>query len=464
MPESTDPSTYEIGSLLSRLRKEGTQRVKLALCDIDGVLRGKYLSFHKFAKVLESAGGYCDCVLGWDVNDELYDNVEFTGWHTGYPDALFRLAPETERLIPGENVPFFLGEFVAPDGKALHPICPRSLLKRVLGLAEEMGYGVVASAEYEFFVFAETPHSVREKGFRNLKPLTPGMFGYSTLRNSVHSELFNGLMDYCQALGIPIEGLHCETGPGVWEAAIAHTDALAAADRAVLFKTFAKVFFQKHECMATFMAKCSMDYPGQSGHLHQSLIDKKTGKPVFHNADGRFQMSDTMEHYLGGVQKYLRAFLCMVAPTINDYTRLVKGAWAPTASTWGCENRTTGIRVISGSSSSQRLELRVASAAANPYLALAASLGAGLLGIREKCRPENPITGNAYAHQESLPQGLRFPGNLRDAIAPLRESGAAREIFGEAFVDHFCATREWEVRQYEKTVTDWQLKRYFEII
>jgi len=345
--------------IIARYHDEGVTRVKLAFTDIDGVQRGKYVSIDKFASIVTGGAGMCDCVLGWDVDDQLYDNAAFTGWHTAFPDAAYVVDLATERRLPDEGgVPMYLVEFVDGEG-GLHPIGPRSVLKRVLKRAESMGLAAKLAFEYEFFLFDETPHTIREKGYRDLTPLTPGNFGYSVLRSSTESGLFNGLMDYCLAMDMPIEGLHCETGAGVWEAALEVDEALVAADKAALFKTFSKVFFQKHGCVATFMAKWSMDFPGQSGHVHQSLYDPETGKGLFLDPSGDSGMSATMRHYVAGQQAYLKPLLAMAAPTINSYTRLVKGAWAPTTATWGVENRTTALRVIPGSEKSQRVEVRV---------------------------------------------------------------------------------------------------------
>ncbi len=450
--------------LISRYEKEGIDRVKLAVTDIDGVLRGKYLSLEKFKTALSGTSGFCDCVFGWDLEDQLYDNAIFTGWHTAFPDALYRIDPATERRLADEDgIPFFIAEFVTEAGQK-HPICPRSRLKAVLEVAQEMGYSPKLAFEYEFFVFKETPQSARDKNYCNLVPLSPGNFGYSLLRTLSHSDLFNDLMDYCNAHLFALEALHCETGPGVWEAAIAVDDALQAADKAVLFKTFAKAFFQKRDMMATFMAKWSMDYPGQSGHCHQSLFDSKTGASLFFNADAAHGMSRLMEHYVAGLQHHMRPFLTLTAPTINSYTRLVKGAWAPTAATWGLDNRTVALRVITGSEKSQRVEFRVGAADANPYLVAAANIAAGLLGIRDKLSLGERTISNAYEHQDELPEAYQLPGNLRDATRDLLQSDAAREMFGEEFVTHFAASRDWEVREYERTVNDWQLQRYFEII
>lgn len=449
---------------IRQLEAEGIKQVKIALTDIDGVLRGKYLSLKKFKSIAKATGGFCDCVFGWDCNDQLYDNTTFTGWHTAFPDAQYRIDLLSERRVPGEeDTPFYLVDFVG-KGNASHPICPRSLLKRVLQQAESVGFGVKYSYEYEFFVFKETAHSIREKSYRDLTPLSPGNFGYSVLRNVWLSDLFNEFMGFFRRLDIELEGLHCETGPGVWEAAIQYDTGIQAADKANLFKTFTKTFFQKKEMLANFMAKWSMDYPGQSGHLHLSLYDIETGKPVFFDAGKPACMSDTMQQFTAGMMEYMKPFLVLSAPTINSYTRLTKGAWAPTAATWGVDNRTTAIRAIPGDENSQRLEFRIGAADGNPYLVAAAVIGAGLKGVEENLVLGEPLTGNAYEVQETLPKEVQLPTNLRDATRLFDASEEARALFGSEFVDHYVSTREWEVREYEKHVTDWQLSRYFEII
>jgi glutamine synthetase len=443
-----------------RLVEEGGHaNVKVGVADIDGVLRGKYLSREKFFSALEKGFGFCDVIVGWDSNDQLYDNVTYTGWHTAYPDAAARLLPETGRVLPFENgLPFFLSE-LAGDAEA---ICPRGLLRRVLRRAEDMGFAVSAAFEYEFFVFDETPDSVREKGYRDLKPLTPGYFGYSVLRSSVHAEFYRELLDTCRAMDMPLEGLHTETGPGVLEAAITVDEALLAADKAVLFKTFTKVIAQRRGLMATFMAKWSNSWPGQSGHIHISLQDRATGKPLFHDAERERGLSQTMHHFIGGQQALMPEILGMVASTVNSYSRLIPGFWAPTSATWGIENRTTALRAIPGSPSAQRVEYRVAAADANPYIALSAALASGLWGVAKKIEPQEPITGNAY--EVAAPPDLELPRTLWDAAQRLKRSDIARDLFGDAFVDHFAATREWEEREFRKHITDWELARYFEII
>jgi glutamine synthetase len=440
------------------LSERGIQHVKVGVFDGDGILRGKYLSREKFLGALDKGLGFCDVVLGWDSNDQLIDGLTFTGWHTAYPDAQVRVLLGTRREIPFEpRTALFLAEFA---GRA-EAVCPRAALRRVLQRAAGLGYAVSAAVEYEFFMFAETPETVREKGYRQLRPMTPGMFGYSMLRSSVHADLYQELLDLGEAMRFPIEGLHTETGPGVLEAALQYCDALEAADRAALFKTFTKVLAQRRGLMATFMAKWSNSYPGQSGHLHVSLR-KSGGGTVFHDPTQPHDMSDAMRWFVGGQQALMPELLSMVACTVNSYSRLVPGFWAPTSATWGVENRTTALRVIRGGPSSQRVEYRIAAADINPYIALAAAIGSGLWGIEQRIEPDPAIEGNAYDRDHPPPR--RLPGTLAEAAQRLAASATARTLFGDAFIEHYAATRQSEEREFRKAITDWELARYFEII
>jgi glutamine synthetase len=440
------------------VEERGLLHVKVGVFDNDGVLRGKYIDRDKFFAALDQGLGFCDVVLGWDSNDQQYDNVSFTGWHTAFPDAQVRLLPQSCRALPLEgDMLLFLGEF---SGGA-EEVCPRAVLRRVLQRADGMGYGALAAAEFEFFLFNETPDSVRDKGYRGLKNLTPGYFGYSILRTGVHVELYQALLQLGADMRMPIEGLHTETGPGVIEAALHYSEALEAADRAALFKTFVKVLAQRRGLMATFMAKWSEKLPGQSGHLHLSLV-RADGAAVFYDDSRPQTISDELRWFVGGQQALMPELLAMVAATVNSYSRLVPGYWAPTAATWGVENRTCALRVIQGGPKSQRVEYRIAAADINPYLAIAAAIGSGLWGIEHRIEPDEPLTGNAY--ERSVPARRQLPRTLGEAAHRLARSRAAQQLFGAAFVAHFAASREWEEREFRRAVTDWELARYFEII
>jgi glutamine synthetase len=440
------------------VEERGLAHVKVGVFDNDGILRGKFIDRPKFLAALEKGLAFCDVVLGWDSSDQLYDNITFTGWHTAFPDARVRLLLETCRSLPLEgNMLLFLGEFTG----SAEEVCPRATLRRVLRRAAAMGYGANAAAEYEFFLFRETPASVRQKNYRDLENLTPGSFGYSVLRSSVHAELYQELLKLAADMRMPIEGLHTETGPGVIEAALHYTEALEAADRAALFKTFTKVLAQRRGLMATFMAKWSEKLPGLSGHLHVSLA-RKDGASAFHDEAAPHTMSQEMRWFVGGQQALMPELLAMVASNVNSYSRLVPGYWAPTSATWGVENRTCALRVILGGPKSQRIEYRIAAADINPYLALAVAIGSGLWGIEHRVEPDEPITGNAY--ELKLPTKRQLPRTLTEAAERLAHSKAAQELFGAPFVSHFAASREWEEREFRRAVTDWELARYFEII
>lgn len=440
------------------INEKNPKHVKVGFFDIDGVFRGKYIAKDKFLSALDDGYGFCDAVLGWDVSDELYDNSKFTGWHTGFPDAGLRIIPESGMILPfDKDTVFFSSEF---SGRS-EEICPRAVLRRVLSRAEEMGFAAKAAMEFEFFMFQETPDSLEAKSFQNLQTLSPGNFSYSAIRSIVFEDLYHDILDTFDSIGIELEGLHAETGPGVVETAIAVDDALAMADKASIFKAFMKILAQKRGLMATFMAKWNQQLSGQSGHTHMSLWSLD-GTPRFYDPNGPYQMSQTMRHFLGGQCKYLREFAALIAPNINSYSRLTPGYWAPTAATWGVDNRTVGIRVIPGSEKSHRLEYRTPGSDVNPYLSMAAAIGSGLLGIQHKIEPGEISTGNAY--EADVPIERQLPTNLESAGILFGQSDAARDLFGDAFVTHFSDSRIFEARQYGRAVTDWELRRYFEVL
>jgi glutamine synthetase len=458
-PRASSETQRDTQLALKKIDESAAAKVKVAATDIDGVLRGKYLNKDKFTSAIEGGFGFCDVVFGWDMTDSVYDNTTVTGWQHGFPDAMVRLDLATARHVPwDDHVPFFLGDFVTGNGDP-YPVCPRQTLKRVLRRAEKLGVQPMCGLEFEWFNFAETPHSWAQKKGVDPTPLTPGMFGYSLLRANANRGYFNALMDQLLQFRVPIEGLHTETGPGVYEAAIQFSEALECADRGVLFKTGAKEIGAQYGITPSFMAKWSAQYPGCSGHLHQSLSDGK--KNLFYDAKGRAGMSKLFESFLAGQIAALMQFAPMFWPTVNSYKRLVDGFWAPVKPTWGVDNRTASFRVIPGSPKSTRLETRCPGSDINPYLAVAALLAAGLHGIEKNLKlTAKPITGTNQG-AENIP---RAPRSLKETTEIFRRSDLARDWFGDLFVDHFAATREWEWRQWQDAVTDWELKRYFEII
>jgi glutamine synthetase len=450
-------------SIASDLEARGVTRIKIGGYDIDGVLRGKYVSLDKLRSALAGGFGFCDVIFGWDIADVLYDNAKVTGWHTGFPDAQAVLDPTTLRMLPWEpGTAAMLADFRDEHGGP-HPACPRSLFRTVVDRAARMGFEVKFACEYEFFLFHETPHSLHEKGFSHLTPLTPGMFGYSWVREGQQGKLMADILDGMRAFDVELEGLHTETGPGVYEAAIRYDDALRAADKAALFKAAMKQIAHNHGLSVTFMAKWNASLPGSSGHLHQSLW--RDGKNAFADLATEHKISETMRHYIGGQVALMPELTALYSPTINSYKRYVPGVWAPLTATWGLENRTTAIRVIgAGNDKATRVEYRQTAADINPYLAMATCLAAGLYGIEHRIEPPAPVQGDAGDGTAGDPSRRPLPRTLAEATSLLAESRQAREILGEVFVDHYVRTRQWEVRQYERAVTDWELARYFEAI
>jgi glutamine synthetase len=439
------------------LEQQGYNKAKIGGFDVDGILRGKYVSLTKLRSALSKGFGFCDVIFGWDIVDVLYDNVTVTGPHSGYPDAMAVLDPKTLRKIPWEpGVAALLCDFRDTEGGP-HPACPRSLLKRMIERAENLGFEPRFGSEYEFFLFRETRDSLVSKGFRGLVPLDPGMMGYSWVRTGQDAELMRDIFEGLRDFDVELEGLHTETGPGVYEAAIRYDDALRAADKAALFKTAVKQIAHRHGLTVTFMAKFNEKLPGCSGHLHQSLW--QGGKNAFYDARAPNGISQLMRHYMGGQLALMQELTAMISPSINSYKRYVPGVWAPLVAAWGIENRACAIRVIGGDPGAMRIEFRQSAADMNPYIAMAACLGAGLWGIEHSTEPPPEAQGDPG---ESGP--LALPRTLRDATTRLAASTAAREIFGADFVDHYVRTRDWESRCYERAVTDWELARYFETI
>lgn len=436
--------------------------IKFGVVDIDGVLRGKMISKKKFLESIDQNVGFCNVIFGWDVNDQVYDESKVTGWHTGFPDSSATIDLSTYRVVPwNDNIPLFLADFHHSD--ELSDICPRTLLTRIGDRCRSAGFIPKFASEYEWFNFFETPQSLKQKRMVDPEPLTPGMFGYSMLRSSQYYEFMNGIVSQLEKIGVPVEAIHTETGDGVYEACIEYSDLIEAADRSMLFKSGVKEIAFQHDIIASFMAKWSDDLPGCGGHIHQSLWNSDESDNLFYGSgsgSGK-KLTPILEHYIAGQLHCLPDILPMYAPTVNSYKRFVSGSWASTSVSWGRSNRTTALRVIPGGEESARLETRVPGADANPYLSMAAALASGLYGIENKLTLNIPETrGNEYQNTKSKV----LPTTLRDATIRMKSSELASKLFGEAFVDHFVYTREWEWDQFSKRVTDWELKRYFEII
>ncbi|KAL5529202.1 hypothetical protein ACEPAG_5176 [Sanghuangporus baumii] len=461
-------------------------KVKVAGIDVDGVLRGKFMSKDKFLSAASSDGfGFCSVIFGWDIHDTVYSReLLISNKDNGYRDVIAQIDLSTYRRIPWEgNVPFFLISFLDPDTREPLCVCPRSVLRKVAQKAEDMGWNCFAGVEYEYFQFKETPNTLAEKQFTNLNPLTPGMHGYSLLRTQLNNEYFAGLFDESLKFEVPIEGHHTETGPGVYETALAYTHATRIADNAILFKYVAKSVGMKLGIVPSFMAKPWGNLPGCGGHIHVSLRDQ-SGKNVFGISEEELKnggrknvkysdlkyVSQECEWFLAGVLDGLTDVMPTLVPTINGYKRLVGGEafWAPNAVTYGYDSRAASIRIISPPSappSATRLEVRVPGADLNPYFALSAIFSLGLRGIEKKLEPGPPVTH--FKPEDCLSGKVKMLStSLETATKEMMKFGSiAREaaVFGDDFVEHFGGTRQHEVKLWNEAVTNWEVERYLEL-
>ncbi|KAG6829637.1 hypothetical protein H0H92_003970 [Tricholoma furcatifolium] len=457
-------------------------KVKVAGIDVDGVLRGKFMSKEKFLSAASSDGfGFCSVIFslmrdrsGWDIHDAVYSReLLISNKKNGYRDIIAKIDLSTYRRIPWEdNVPFFLVSFFDPETKQPLVVDPRGILKIATERAAKLGGECLAGVEYEYFNFKETPTSVVEKNFTSLTPLTPGNHGYSLLRTQLNNEYFQALFDEATRFRISIEGHHTETGPGVYETALAYTSALKMADNAILFKYLAKSVGMQHGVIPSFMAKPWGNLPGCSGNGKNLFAvaesDREHGRKDAQYNDIRF-MSPLGESFLAGVLDGLPDVMPMLVPTINGYKRLVGGEafWAPNAVTYGYDSRAASIRILAPPSvppSATRLEVRVPGADMNPYFALSAIFLLGLRGIEKNLKLPCPPIGQMTAEDKASGKVQMLPTSLEAATQRMmRPESIAREVFGNDFVDHYGGTRNHEVRLWNQAVTNWEVERYLEL-
>ncbi|KAK6821139.1 glutamine synthetase [Apiospora arundinis] len=467
---------------LSELLKDDN-KVKLAGIDVDGQLRGKIVSKKKFLSVAKSGLGFCSVIFGWDMHDLLYiEELKVSNKENGYHDILAEVDLKSFRRIPWENnVPFFLLNFLDPDTQ--EPICadPRGLLKVQLAKLKAKGLDGMAGGELEFFQFKLPPNETSPASFLQNNPahalpsLTEGMFGYSVTRPVHNQDYYYDIYDTCAKFNCDIEGWHTESGPGVFEAALEFGQVSEMADRVSMFKYVVKSVATKYNIAPCFMAKPRSGLPGNSGHVHFSIVDKE-GKNLFYretkDENAPFEdaayLSDMGRQFLAGLIEGLPYIMPMLAPTINSYKRLVENFWAPVTVSWGLEHRAASIRLISPPTAkpgATRFELRVPGADANPHFVMAALMGLGWRGVEKKLELTTPPLGKGEDVGGGADQGIRLAKSLKEATDMfMSKDSIAREVFGDDFVEHFGGTRRHEIRVWDEAVTEWEIKRYIETV
>ena len=441
------------------IAERGIEVVKVGGADMDGIFCGKRILTSHFLEGCRGGGfPQCDVIFGWDIQQRLIDGLAIGSAKTGFADIQMRPDLSTFRTVPWEEgAATVICDYAHEDGRPVE-VAPRQVLRRVVERAESAGYRPRMAVELEIRLFREDQESLRAKGYRALRPLSPGLNCYSIPHATMDEDVVGRIRKLMIDFGVPVEGYNREHGEGMYEINLHYADALNAADDALLYRSGTKEIAAQAGIVPTFMAKYDDQLDGCSGHVHQSLWSANGDENLFWNADAPHHASEQMRAYAAGVLATLPEFMLMYAPNINSYKRFVAGSWAPTTVTWGFDNRTTALRFITGSRTADRIENRVPGADVNGYLGFAASLAGGLYGLERGLTCPPPIEGDAYSATEAP----ALPRTLHEAVERFDASALAREYFGSEFVEHYVRMRRWEVAAFQRAVTDWERQRYFE--
>jgi glutamine synthetase len=435
------------------LRENRLETVLAAGVDQAGVLRGKRLTAAYFLDVAEQGLTVPWSILNTGPMDEAAPGVLDTGIPNvvGVPDLATLTVAGWE-----ENAAIVMMDWRWPGGSPC-PYCPRSELRRQVAAAAAMGFEARFALELEFYVLPTPIAAVRAGKWASVEPAAVDVHCYALYEGHFHEPLFAALRrDFPEA----IEGGGPEWGRGQFEINLRPRDPLAMADLAVRFKTAVKQRAAALGQSATFMAKLREDLSGNSGHIHQSLIERASGRPAFHDGSDPSRMSPVMRGYLAGqLDALLPTTLCF-APYVNSYKRFRDESLAGILAGWGVDNRTVGLRALTTSPGSCRVEHRIGGADLNPYVAFAAALGAGLRGVRQGLPLPEPLTGNAY-RAEGIP---RVPPSLADAVALFERSAVVREILAAPFAENLAVVARLELEAFATIVTDLERRRCFEMV
>ncbi len=425
--------------------------------DMQGRLIGKRVTGHFFVDHAVGELHACDYLLTVDMEMEPVPGYKAASWAQGYGDFGIKTDLNTLRRVPWlPGTALALGDCVDHDGNDL-PHAPRSILKRQVARAREKGYVAMMASELELYVIDESFASARAKNYRDLEIASWYSEDYHIFQTTKEEELIRAIRNAMDAAGIEVEFSKGEWGPGQEEINLRYADAVEMADRHTIYKNGAKEIAHLQGKAITFMAKWRHDLAGNSCHLHSSLWDAETGAALFHDPAEPMGMSKLFRHYLAGQLALATEMTYFFAPYINSYKRFQAGSFAPTKAIWSRDNRTAGFRVL-GEGAGTRVECRVPGGDANPYLAFAATLAAGLYGIENELELEPIFEGDAYEGKDIR----EIPKTLREAVEALDKSTVLRDALGDDVVDHYVHTGRWEQAEFDRRVTDWEVIRNFE--
>ncbi len=448
------------------LAQRNIEWVKTEGISVDGLVIGKHIRRNQFEKSLPLGNAITELVFGYDLGGTPY----LAWWDEWRRDALgdFHQRPDLDTLVVPADRPHtanVLCDTVDLAGDPL-PVCPRSTLKRVIRQLDELGFTAKAAFEIEAMVYTQSPQEARAAHYRDLTPLAhPAHLGYLHYNSRHQLAYIDAVLERLDALGIPVEGWHDEAGPGQFEINLDPADPLTACDRVVRLKQVLREVALEQGRSVTLMAKASQEY-GNGLHVHHSL--SREGEPVFYAPDGE-HLSSTSLHWIGGMMATMPAATSIFCPTINSFRRMVGFAAAPTVASWGEDNKSTALRVLSRAPRSARIENRVSGGDANPYLVLATVLAGGIAGLRHTLDPPPALEVSGWGLPDGWPH---LPTSITKAADELSRDVLLREVLGDAFCDFWVNTRRWEWLMFHTTggdasattVTQWELDRYFELV
>jgi len=449
-PIVSRPDSFSFADLERWLDEHRVTEVECLVPDLTGVARGKILPRERFTE--DRGMRLPEGTVALSVTGEVprkgpyYDVIRATD-----PDMHLRPDPGTVRIVPWATDPTaqVIHDCYDREGR-LVPFAPRSVLKRVCRMFDEAGWAPVVAPEVEFYLVSRNDDPdmpLRAPVGRSGRPETSRQ-SYSIDAVNEFDPLFEDVYAYCEQMELNVDTLIHETGAGQMEINFFHAHPVSLADEVFFFKRTVREAALRHDMHATFMAKPIAGEPGSAMHVHQSLVEKATGRNLFSQADGT--PSREFYWYIGGLQRYVPEAMALLAPYVNSYRRLARYTAAPINIQWGSDNRTVGIRLPVATPQARRVENRVIGADANPYVALAATLACGLLGIRERIEPSPECTGNAYLGDYDLPR------SLGESLELLRESTALRKVLGAEFVTVYTEVKEVEHEEYMKVISPWE--------
>lgn len=430
--------------------------VLACMVDMQGRLMGKRFLAQHFVDGAYEETHCCNYLLATDLEMATPEGYASTSWETGYGDYVMKPDLETLRTVPWlEGTVMVLCDVLDHHHHKPVPHSPRAILKRQIERLKDMGFSAIMATELEFFIFEKSFEEISKGGFRDLTPISAYNEDYHILQTTKEEHIMRPIRNHLYAAGIPVEGTKGEAEAGQEELNIKYAEALDTADYHTIAKHAIKEISWSQGHAVTFLPKWHHERVGSSSHVHQSLW--KDGKPAFFDESDELGMSALMKNYMAGLLKYAPEYMYFLAPYVNSYKRFQKGTFAPTRTIWSVDNRTAGFRLCAANSKSVRIECRIGGSDLNPYLALAAQLAAGIKGIEDSLELDPPTVGDAYTGDTGM-----IPQNLRDAMATLKGSGMLRAAMGDDVVDHYTRAAEWELEEFDRVVTDWEIARGFE--